>query len=310
MMALGTLRTVLVPLDGSELAERAIGPARQIAAARRASVLLLQVVAPHGPAERGLAVPALEQAGQYLAGVADRLRAGGVTVLVEACAGQPAEQIAAQATLWGSDLVVMSTHGRGGFDELVHGSVADAVVRAASVPVLLVSARGGPRPEIAGETVLVAVDGSSFAEAALGQAAELARELAIPVTVLQAVWYLPSMVEGLAPTFGRLDRMVAEGRAYVDGLVAQLRGAGVEAHGEVMVGPPVAAIRGCADQRGAALIVMATHGRGAVGRLALGSVAHEVLTRTSHPVLLVRQPPAAAAEPVEVPGRQPAGAAR
>ncbi len=287
-MAPGRMHTLLVPLDGSELAERALGPARQLAAARRASVLLLQVVPHREPREQPGEAAQLEAAHHYLSGVADRLRGQGVTVLVEACAGRPAEQIAEQAEQWRSELIVMSTHGRGGLGRLVHGSTAAAVVRNSSVPVLLVPARCGARPEIAGETILVPVDSSALAEAALGPAAELARELAIPVTVLQAVWYAPSRVEGLAVSLDRIDRMVAAARLYVDGLATRLRAAGVDARGEVLVAPPVAAIREQADELRAAVIVMATHGRGALGRFALGSVSDEVLTATSHPVMLVR----------------------
>jgi nucleotide-binding universal stress UspA family protein len=303
------MKTFLVPLDGSALAERALGPARQLAATRGAALLLLQVV-PHRPPGEQIAEAAdVERAERYLAGAADRLRAGGATVLVEACAGCPPDEIAGQAALWGSDLIVMSTHGRGGLDALVHGSVADAVVRLADRPVLLVPARGGPRPEIAGDTVLVPVDGSPFAEAALGRAAELARELAIPVTVLHASWYVPSLVDGLAPSSSRLQGLVDEGRAYVDQMAAELRRAGVEARGEVVVGPAVAAIRQRADGLGAAAIVMATHGRGTLGRLTLGSVAHAVLTRTTHPLMLVRPREAALAEVTAVGHSEPTRAA-
>src|SRR5262244_3832698 len=110
----GSLRTILVPLDGSELAERALGPARQLAAARRAAVLLLQVTPHRDPLEQLSEAAQLEAAHRYLSAVGDRLRAQGVTVLVEACVGRPAEQIAQQAADLHSDLILMSTHGRGG----------------------------------------------------------------------------------------------------------------------------------------------------------------------------------------------------
>src|SRR5262245_30810606 len=123
----GSLRTILVPLDGSELAERALGPARQLAAARGAALLLLQVVPARPPEDRAVQAALLEGAERYLAGVADQLRGHGTTVLVETCAGDPT-RIVEQARLWRSDIVVMSTHGRGGLDRLVHGSIAGAVL--------------------------------------------------------------------------------------------------------------------------------------------------------------------------------------
>lgn len=307
-MTTGTLRTVLVPLDGSELAARAIGPARQIAALHGASVLLLQVVPDRDPTERAARDVSIERAGRHLAGVADRLRVEGATVLVEVCAGRAAEQIVEQARLWRSDLVVMSTHGRSGLGALVHGSVADAVVRTADRPVLLVPVRGGSHPEISGDTILVPVDGSAAAEIALGRAAELARELAIPLTVLRAVSYPSSIAEGLAHAFAEIERECTGARAYVDGLVGALRRVGLEADGEVLLGSAAVAIGARGDARNAALIVMATHGRGALERLALGSVAHAVLAKTTHPVLLVRRAPAPAAHPAPVAEPQLAGA--
>jgi nucleotide-binding universal stress UspA family protein len=183
------------------------------------------------------------------------------------------------------------------------------VVRTADRPVLLVPARCGPRPEIAGDTILVPVDGSPFAELALGRAAEVARELAIPVTVFHAVWYVPSVVEGLAPAFGRVEQMVADASFYVDGLVGTLGRAGIDARAEVAVGPAGAAIRDRADRLNAALIVMATHGRGALGRFMVGSTVHDVLTHIAHPLMLVRPRPAGLAAPAPVSGYQPAGAA-
>ena len=142
------MKTILVPLDGSELAARALGPARELAAARGASVLLLEVTPLHDPAAHASQAAEMERAGRYLAGVADQLRADGATVLVEVCPGRPAEQIAEQAALWASELIVMSSHGRSRLGALVHGSVADEVVRLADRPVLVVPARAGPRPEI------------------------------------------------------------------------------------------------------------------------------------------------------------------
>ena len=294
-------RAILVPLDGSELAERALGPARQLAVATGATLLLVQVVPEHDRgAVTGLS-DEIEEAQRYLAGLACRLRAPGggesaPTILTQACSGDPAARIVREAEQWHTELIVMSTHGRGGLGRLVRGSVADAVLRASSVPVLLVPARCGAVRGLVGDVVLAPVDGSAFAEVALGRAAELARELCAPLVVLHAVHYPPTPVEGLAPTFAMIDELMADGRAYVDGLVAQVRRAGVDARGEVVVGLPAGVILDRAERLNAAAVVMATHGRGGLSRLAFGSVADEVLRHVRRPLLLLRPLGAAAAE--------------
>jgi nucleotide-binding universal stress UspA family protein len=285
-------RAILVPLDGSELAERALGPARQLAVATGATLLLVQVVPEH---DRGAATglsDEIEDAQRYLAGLASRLRApvgreAAPTILTQACTGDPAERIVREAQLWRTDLIAMSTHGRGGIGRLVHGSVAGAVLRASPVPVLLVPARCGAVRGLGGDVILAPVDGSPFAEVALGRAAELARELCAPLVVLHAAHYEPTPVAGLAPTFAMIDELMADGRAYVDGLVAQVRRAGVDARGEVVVGVPAMVILERAERLNAAAVVMATHGRGGLSRLAFGSVADEVLRHTRRPLLLL-----------------------
>jgi nucleotide-binding universal stress UspA family protein len=298
-------RTILVPLDGSELAERALGPARRLAAAvtardggQHAALVLIRVVPERAPEERALQAAEIEAAERYLCMVADRLRERGELVLVEAVAGAAAEAILVQATLWRAELVVMATHGRGGVGRLLHGSVADAVVRGARVPVLLVPARGEARPGLRGDAVVVPVDGSPFAEGALARAAELARELAAPLAIVHALFWEPTPVAGLAPSLDTLDELEDHFRAYVDGLVAQVRRAGVEARGDVLIGPAAWTILEYAEERNAALIVMATHGRTALSRLTMGSVATDVLTHTNRPLMLVRPELAADAVPV------------
>jgi nucleotide-binding universal stress UspA family protein len=300
-------RAILVPLDGSELAERALGPARQLAVATGATLLLVRVV----PDPMAGLSDEIEDAQRYLAGLAIHLRAPAgaevaPVVLTQACAGNPAERIVREAELWRTDLIVMSAHGRGGLGRLVHGSVADAVLRASPVPVLLVPARCGAVGGLLGDVILAPVDGSRFAEVALGRAAELARELCAPLVVLYATHFAPTPVAGLAPTFAMIDEMMADGRAYVAGLVEPVRRAGVDARGEVVVGAPATAILECAERLSAAAVVMATHGRGGLSRLAFGSVADEVLRQSRRPLLLLR-PLGASASAEEVRVALPAG---
>jgi nucleotide-binding universal stress UspA family protein len=145
-------RTVLVPLDGSTLAEQALTPACRIAEKFGSALLLLRVVslerslpslpllAPRGEAEAGAAPrPVMDEAEAYLTGLS--LPVPIRSVRTQVLAGAPPELIVATAASSEVDLIVMSTHGRTGLVRLLYGSVAEAVLRGASVPVLLVPSR-------------------------------------------------------------------------------------------------------------------------------------------------------------------------
>ena len=133
-------KVVLVPLDGSRLAEGALAPA--IGFGREgAKLVLLCAVETHGtpfvdPADAQVAV--IEEAETYLAGDALRVRAAGATdVETSVWYGPPVESIADAAHFRKADLIVMSTHGRSGLGRLILGSVAESVLRATSTPILL-----------------------------------------------------------------------------------------------------------------------------------------------------------------------------
>ena len=133
-------KIILVPLDGSRLAEGALDTA--IGYARDgATVVLLRAAEAHGtpfadPAEAQVA--AIREAEDYLAGVAARIRRAGATdVETSVWYGPPVEAITDAAKYRKADLIVMSTHGRSGLGRLVLGSVAESVLRATSTPILL-----------------------------------------------------------------------------------------------------------------------------------------------------------------------------
>jgi nucleotide-binding universal stress UspA family protein len=137
-----TPKKILVPLDGSTLAECALAPAADLAARHRAAVILLRAAyAPVLPAAdpTEAQVTAGREAETYLADVAERLRKTGVpTVDTSVWYAPAAEAIAEAAHVRGVDLIVMSTHGRTGLGRLVLGSVAESVLRATRTPILLV----------------------------------------------------------------------------------------------------------------------------------------------------------------------------
>jgi nucleotide-binding universal stress UspA family protein len=140
--------TVLVPLDGSAVGESALRDIERLGLAPETELLLLQVVAPvsptrfvtrYGPTSRGLLEERLRRARAYLEGVQQRLRRRGVMARVRVRSGEPAREILACARAAGAALIALSTHGRTGLRRVLLGSVAEAVIRHARVPVLLVS---------------------------------------------------------------------------------------------------------------------------------------------------------------------------
>ena len=142
-----TLQRILVPLDGSPLAELALTEALVLSTLPNIEVTLLQVIPPiEEVITVGLQQIALdqqwelqkEQALRYLRGVSARPEWHGVQVNVAVDMGKPAETILAFAEKHGIGRIVMSTHGRTGLGRWVFGSVADKVLRATQTTVVLV----------------------------------------------------------------------------------------------------------------------------------------------------------------------------
>jgi nucleotide-binding universal stress UspA family protein len=139
-------KKILVPLDGSELAEKALSFAEEEAKAHGASLVLLRVVQlmfqeePISQAEQEAIQLSKDKAGAYLEEVAERLRKDGVDVKLDVVDGDPANVILNVAEAENVDLIAMTTHGYSGLERFVWGSVADKVAKATNKPLLLVRA--------------------------------------------------------------------------------------------------------------------------------------------------------------------------
>src|SRR5579859_7332782 len=171
--------TVVVPLDGSELAERALPYAVRFAAERGGRLVLVRAAL--GPPPSGLdwerqQLAAMAEANAYLASVAEKV-ATRVPVRTAPVYGHPADEILAVVRQFDADRIVMATHGRTGLAHLLYGSVAEAVLAKSPVPVFLAHARAGdataPPANPSTACAAVPLDGSVFAEAALETAADL-----------------------------------------------------------------------------------------------------------------------------------------
>jgi nucleotide-binding universal stress UspA family protein len=291
-------RQILVPLDGSPLSERALRYAVPIAERHGARLLLLHVAAPVLTAIAGGGAPVRDAAldaewaaeeRRAIERIAKRVRKQtAVQVDVAFRSGRPAPEIAGFAADERCDLVVMCTHGRGGFERLWLGSVADALLRQLTVPTLLVrGARGVSLPEEGGvpfPRVLVPLDGSPHAEQALAAVMALLGDAAVAITLLSVVH--PTSAMGAHAFPSPVERELCAG--YLEPLAARLRGAGRSVEVETAVTANVGkAIVEHAKRHDASLIALATQGLGGVQRFVVGSVADKLIRTAPMPVLVV-----------------------
>lgn len=296
---------ILVPLDRSELAEQAIGQAASIARAASASVELVLVhepipfdgfadIPPWSPDQSG-------DAESYLAEMAREIRGGAaLEVKQTVLGGNPVESLTKYIWDAGIDLVVMTTHGRTGVSRAWFGSVADGLVRHSSVPILMLRpAKDGmlrSKNQHPFQRIVVPLDRSSTSADILAPAAELARTTHAHLFLVSIVeptpivtpesagpYSLPTVLVDDVATKSVADEATKE----LDGVAKRLRAEGVrDVDATVIVDErPAAAIADFARAKGADLIAMSTHGRGA-SRVFLGSVADGVLRATRLPILL------------------------
>lgn len=142
------IERILVPLDGSELAEAAIDAALDLGRDRSSKLVLLRAAEAHtlpgaDPTDEQVAV--VREAEEYLSAVAERLTKRGVKdVDTSVWYGPAAAAVIEAAKLKKADLIVMSTHGRSGLGRLILGSVAESVLRGTMTPICIVRAPGAP----------------------------------------------------------------------------------------------------------------------------------------------------------------------
>ncbi len=302
------IKSILVPLDGSQFAEQALPWAACLARVCGAHLELVRVhdpvppwtIATEGAVAATTMDPTIRDAEeQYLANCAARLGEGGFTgVTHQLLEGEVVERIAAHAEDNAFGLVVLATHGRGAVSRLWLGSVSDALVRRLTVPVLLIRPTEGtavPRAERF-RKLFVALDGSSESESAIGPALALADPKGCEVVLLRVVPPVPIAGDAGMSVAMPLDdtltaALVEQAETYLEGVAARLRGPAVKVSARVVVEPGVAqAVLHEASLAGAELVALATHGARGLRRMVLGSVADKVLRGADRPVLLTRVP--------------------
>jgi nucleotide-binding universal stress UspA family protein len=308
-------RHIVVPLDGSELAERALAPAYRIARAMATlsaaesddnapvKLVLLRAASPTSLVAADpflydeLARMALDEAQAYLNATAAGLAPSAVVVESKAVGGPAAEAVVHYAEDNDADLIVLSSHGRTGGSRWVYGSVAEKVLHHAPCAVTIIRAQA-TLDMFQNRSILVPLDGSELAERALEPALSLAKGVGSDVILLRVVPSPEPVPEGVAipgaPSAGQRQMVEQkereEAEAYLQRVYSGLPTAHLFFDVAVTTGYVADAIVDYATARRVDLIVMSSHGRSGVSRWLYGSVAEKVLRGADCATMIIRAP--------------------
>jgi nucleotide-binding universal stress UspA family protein len=299
-------KTIMVPTDGSGFEREAIRVGLRIAERSQAKVRLVRVHCTgaffgmeSSPEAATLSAEVLEQERDRVLNelynlAAEYRKTSGANIEVSLEDGPVPDALHAYANRNYVDLIVMSSHGRGGLARLSLGSVTDSVIRRTTIPVLVVkpypSYLNSQVPDVF-KRIIVPLDGSIVAEQILPEVIALAEveesELALLRVVVPRASSQKAVANENTPWW---DKDVAAAEAYLVRTADKLRESGFRTKTDVVISEDIAqAITDYAARASADLIAIATHGRGGLSRALRGSVA-DVVTRISRVPLLVVRP--------------------
>lgn len=292
---------LLVPLDGSSLAEAILPPVITLARALDAQVTLLHVVERNAPQtiHGDTHLTTSTAAERYLGTLADRLRAEGIAARAhvhDVAQGDVAACIVAHGDEFRPDLIMLSTHGRGGLRSFLFGSIAQQVLAQQRVPVFLVRPHGDRRDAepFRCRQILVPLDGDARHAIALEVAADLARMVQARLIAAHVVPTRGDLAGDHAATgmlmpramSAVLDLSESGAATYLDERLQAVRAPDLEAQAVVQRGDPATIIGALATHSD--LVVLATHARHGMDAFWEGSVGWRVMDSCAYPLLLVR----------------------
>ncbi len=313
-------KQILVPLDGSARAEQALPMAACLARAAHGTITLVQAVSPPSEFMEGVGTIVLPDlldenvpvAREYLEGIAHISSLGGIPTVTEVVTGHPAQAIIAAAREDKVDLVVMCSHGYTGAMLWAMGSIAEKVARYAPAPVLILREGHALSTEVGTiphgvVRVLVPLDGSAHAEAALVPAVLLAWALAAPAP---GALHLTRVVSAPDGEVSSVDEERARAQQYLRAVAQRLQQQGLTESGMSLALPIITWSVTVADDaasgiiqaaessgkgeetgqgEGCQVIAMATHGLGGPQLWTTGSTTERVLQAARQPLLIVRR---------------------
>ena len=295
-------KRILVPLDGSNLAEMVLPAARYLAGRLQATLILFHVVEKDSPDEiHGQHhLREVAEARAYLDQLARQLSSAEVSVLQDVHEVQEvgvAQTIRDHAEELHTDMIILCAHGHGGLRDMIFGSIAQQVIRQGTVPVLFI------RPDTVKDSginpirqILLPLDGSKAHEIALPVAVFLAEKCEAKIQLLTVVPTLETLPVKAAIT-GRvsprataltLDISAQQAEEYLHKIMQEQATQGVQFSGAVLRGNAVSRLIETIAAQAIDLVVMATHGTNAIDARWEGSLTPRFLPKTPVPVLLVR----------------------
>lgn len=260
------LKRVLVPLDGSKLAEAVLDPVVSLLAKTGGTLTLLHAVTAaeqFSLSARTFVQRERRHSAAYLARLAERLAEQGPGIQERVVTGEASKAIIAEAKRSGVDLIALSSHGRSGIREWAFGSVAERVLRGTSLPVLLF--RGPLRGRFVIRKLAVALDGSSEALDILRPASELASVLGASIVLLHAGAKMPASIRDAA---------------------RRLEGLRIPVELSLVRGQPATALLEGARKANADVLAFNPSAGSRNGRLFFGSVAERILKEARLPLLV------------------------
>lgn len=288
---------LLVPLDGSRLAESALPAARFLAEKSGAAVALLHIIEKHAPrnihGDRHLT--SVAEANAYLAETAARFFPASIPVRCHVHTLETADVargIADHLLELNQDTVVMSAHGHGGLRDILFGNIAQQVVALGTMPVLLIHPGEDP---FRCRNLLVPHDGVPEHEPALLAGMTLARltdaavELVMVIPTTHTLKGAQAAAGQLLPgaTRALLDLAEQEGADHLRRHAEELRAQGIQTHFEVLRGDPAACIIQTGQRIAANVIVLGTHGKSGAKAFWEGSVAARVAAGSTSCLLFI-----------------------
>jgi nucleotide-binding universal stress UspA family protein len=287
-------RRILVPLDGSKLAEQVYPHVARLVNALGSEVALVSVCEPEESEYGAVCRSYVNNESDQLMGIIGKGSAAKIERGV--LFGKPAEQIIGYAEENDIDLIVISSHGRSGITPWSLGSTVNKLLHKVGIPLIIVRAKEPPPEELVEsslfERILMPLDGSEKSAVVLPYVLELAQKLKSEVILFQALesGHHVHTIMGLdyIPFKDRdIDSMKAKANDYLNKISEQFAGTKASIRAEIRVGDTAEEIIKCASKTDSKLIALASHVHSAIEAWFYGSVTHKILHASSQSVLLV-----------------------
>lgn len=294
-------KNILVPLDGSKLAEAAFEPAQSLARTIGAPVTLLHVIEKDAPqaVHSDHHLSKADEAVEYLKKIAAKDSANGLqinthvhTAEVKDVAGSIIQHASEE---FSPDLIVMCAHGQSGIRDLVFGNIAQQVLAGGETPLLLIKPEAGPQPPFLLRRIFVPLDSESIHDESLRYALGLAKAYNAELYLLTVIPTLNTLtgkdaaVGSMLPstTNAFLEILEETAKEHLQTHLDEFLDAGYHVNAEIGRGDPAEVIVSTAARVGADLILLSTHRKSGIGAFWARSVAPHVVKKTRIPLLLI-----------------------